>query len=62
MEDALRALRLVIALLNPNAAAVKAQLLSQLTSAQAPTRRMVVDQTGLGKPLVFSCTEEDFCV
>ena len=57
----MRALRPVNALQNQNAA-VEAQLLSQLMSAQAPTRRMVVDQTGLGKPLAFSGTEEDFCV
>ena len=30
--------------------------------AQAPTRRMLVDQKGLGKPPVFSGREEDFHV
>ena len=33
-----------------------------LNRAQAPTRRMLVDQKGLGKPPVFSGTEEDFYV
>ena len=31
-----------------------------LNRAQAPTRRMLVDQKGLGKPPVFSGREEDF--
>ena len=33
-----------------------------LNRAQAPTRRMLVDPTGLGKPPVFSGREEDFYV
>ena len=33
-----------------------------LNRAQAPTRRMLVDQKGLGKPPVFSGREEDFHV
>ena len=33
-----------------------------LNRAQAPTRRMLVDQKGLGKPPVFSGREEDFFV
>ena len=33
---------------------------SVLSCAQAPTRRMLVDQKGLGKPPVFSGREEDF--
>ena len=33
-----------------------------LNRAQAPTRRMLVDQKSLGKPPVFSGREEDFCV
>ena len=33
-----------------------------LNRAQAPTRRMLVDQKGLGKPPVFSGREEDFYV
>ena len=33
-----------------------------LSRAQAPTRRMLVDQKGLGKPPVFSDREEDFYV
>ena len=33
-----------------------------LSRAQAPTRRMLVDQKGLGKPPVFSGREEDFHV
>ena len=35
---------------------------TELSRAQAPTRRMLVDQKGLGKPPVFSGREEDFCV
>ena len=33
-----------------------------LSRAQAPTRRMLVDQKGLGKPPVFWGREEDFYV
>ena len=33
-----------------------------LNRAQAPTRRMLVDPKGLGKPPVFSGREEDFYV
>ena len=33
-----------------------------LSRVQAPTRRMLVDQKGLGKPPVFSGREEDFHV
>ena len=43
-----------------------AELLGAITTvlsrAQAPTRRMVVDQKGCGKPPVFSGREEDFYV
>ena len=33
-----------------------------LNRSQAPTRRMLVDPKGLGKPPVFSGREEDSCV
>ena len=33
-----------------------------LSRAQAPTRRMLVDPKGLGRPPVFSGREEDFYV
>ena len=33
-----------------------------LNRAQAPTRRTLVDQKGLGNPRVFSGREEDFYV
>ena len=33
-----------------------------LNRSQAPTRRMLVDPKGLGKPPVLSIREEDFCV
>ena len=33
-----------------------------LSGSQAPTKRMLVDPTGLGKPPVFSGGEEDFYV
>ena len=43
-----------------------AELLGAITTLlnrpQAPTRRMLVDQKGLGKPAVFSGREEDFYV
>ena len=43
-----------------------AELLGAITTvlnrAQAPTRRMLVDQKGLGNPPVFSGREEDFYV
>ena len=35
---------------------------TMLSRAQAPTRRMLVDRKGLGKPPAFSGREEDFCV
>ena len=31
-----------------------------LSRSQAPTRRMLVDPKGLGKPPMFSCKEEHF--
>ena len=43
-----------------------AELLGAITTvlnrAQAPTRRMLADQKGLGKPPIFSGREEDFYV
>ena len=40
----------------------KANSKLNIARAQAPTRRMLVDQQGLGKPPVFFGKEEDFCV
>ena len=72
MEDAVRALQQQVNALTAqlvgqqNIAQGLAELAGAITTllnrAQAPTRRMLVDQKGLGKPTVFSGREEDFYV
>ena len=43
-------------------AELRGAITTVLSRAQAPTRRMLVDHKGLGKPPVFSGREEDFYV
>ena len=73
MEDAVRALQQQAdALTAQNAggqqniaqglAELPGAITAVLNRAQSPTRRMLVDQVGLGKPPVFSGREEDFHV
>ena len=46
----------------PGLAKLPGTITTMLSRALAPTRRMLVDWKGLGKPQVFSGSEEDFSV